>query len=302
MNDLHTTVSIITVNYYSEKDILNSLDSIVDKTKNIKFEYIIVSNSPLVSSFIDKLKSVITNVRFYEMSGNVGFASACNKGAELASGEYLFFLNPDTCFKNDVLERLTEFYSNHQNIGIIGPHTFNSDGTILPSAKAELTIWFYLVLIFPPIMYCIEERYKSSHFKVYQTEEVPIINGHALFIKKKLFNAVKGMDENFFMYWEENDLCTMISKLGKKVVLCTDAKLVHYKGTSTDPYFLQMEIEKHKSQKKFILKHHPKFKLINRISGLIGYFWRLIISIILFRKKKARQFLTLFTWYLFRYE
>lgn len=290
------SVSIITVNYYSEKDILQCIDSI-KSVNTVSFEFIIVTNSKVDDAFESEVKAIHSDSILIESGGNLGFAKACNLGSMHANGEYLFFLNPDTRFLNDTLKELIKCFKRNDDVGIAGPKTFNQNLQPEPSAKHEISLKYYATLLLP----FLSDSESYRHFLPSETTEVPVLNGHALLLKKHFYKELNGMEEDFFMYWEENDLCYRVKKSGKKIIFCSDAEIIHISGTSTSPYFHQMEIEKHRSQKKFINKHFPQFKILNRITGTLAYAWRATFSLITFRPAKFNQFWNLFIWYCFRY-
>ncbi len=297
----NTLVSIVTINYYSENDILECYKSIYSKT-GCRFELILVSNSPIESTFEASLKSQGIDAIIIETGENLGFAKACNIGAKKSSGELLFFLNPDTRFLNDVIDELIKCYNKYQSVGIIGPRTFNENGISIPSIKNQFSATYLFHLMFPPIRLFISSDKISGHTLPDQTQEVSVINGHAMFISTDLFKNLGGMEERFFMYWEENDLCKRVQKAKLSIVYCHDARCTHIGGTSTSKFFYDMEVVKHKSQLEFVKIHYSNLLLLNRIAGIIGYSWRALFSIFLLRVKKVKQFWTLFKWYLFSYK
>ncbi|WP_020404344.1 glycosyltransferase family 2 protein [Gracilimonas tropica] len=292
-------VSIITVNYYSEKEILACFSSI-EKFNSVNYEFIVVSNSTLKPEFKQQFDSA-KNLVFHQNDSNLGFAKACNTGAKLAKGEYLFFLNPDTRFLNDVIHQLISCYQSFKKPGLIGPATVNIKKKAVPTAKNHISKKYFLSLLFPFLNFLLPSTAKSGHFSPPSTQKVPVINGHALFIRHENFKNLGGMEEDFFMYWEENDLCLRLQQSGQKVIYCSEAKILHKSGTSTSPYFTLMEIEKHRSQKKFVLKHYPHWNIYNRVTGVLAYFWRTLASILIFRRRKAKQFWNIFVWYCFKY-
>ncbi|MEQ9264399.1 MAG: glycosyltransferase family 2 protein [Balneolaceae bacterium] len=293
-------ISIITVNYFSEDEILECYSSIIKNTE-IDFELILVSNSPIREDFRNSISDLKLPVVIHETGTNLGFAKACNIGATFATGEFLFFLNPDTRFRNDVLQKLFACYRSIDNPGILGPQTFDSNQNPVPSAKSELTAGYFLTVMFPFIHFFSGDNGFKVHFMPGQTSSVPVVNGHALFISRLLFNTIEGWDENFYMYWEENDICIKARKTGNEVIFCKEAELIHKSGVSTSKVFLKMEIEKHRSQRKFVQKNHPNFNLLNRFSGCIGFFIRTLASLFTFNRKEIQRFWTLFLWYTFRY-
>lgn len=295
-------VSIITVNYYSENQILNSLQSI-QRYNTLDIEYIIVSNSPLDKEFKKKLTSFLFPVIIHENKNNNGFASGCNFGATLASGNFLFFLNPDTLFLNDVLKELIKVFSISTEIGITGPKTYkNTKEKISGTVKEHLSVTHFYNLMVPFLGFFVSPENIGGHYAPVNSAIVPVLNGHALLMQASVFKKIGGMDEKFFMYWEENDLCLRLQESGYKVFYCVDGEIMHFKGLSTNPYFFEMELEKHRSQKLFVLKHYPRWSSLNRISGVIGYSWRALLSLFTFNPKKIRQHWEIFTWYCFKYD
>ncbi|MBO6522720.1 MAG: glycosyltransferase family 2 protein [Balneolaceae bacterium] len=294
-------VSIIIVNYFSEDEILNCCRSIITMTPDIEFEVILVSNSQLEDEFKDHFEKYTFPKKIIQSNTNLGFGTACNLGAAQAKGQYLFFLNPDTVFCNNVISNFKFCLKNHHSIGIIGPKTFSENNQLIPSAKHELSVGYFVVLVFPFLDKVFKQASRYNNYTPDASEFVPVLNGHALFLSRDLFDKLCGFDEQFFMYWEENDLCLRASSLGYNNYYCSEAELTHVAGTSTSPYFLKMEIEKHRSQKAFIKKHYPYWNWLNRISGILGYFWRITGSVIANNRDKSRQFWTLLKWYSFNY-
>ncbi|HCI70702.1 MAG TPA: glycosyltransferase family 2 protein, partial [Balneola sp.] len=99
-------VSVVIVNFNSLSLISDCVDSIIENCTSIDYEIIVVSNSDEEPSEINALKNKLPTITYLETGSNLGFAKANNIGAKKASGEYLFFLNPDTILINDVLDIL----------------------------------------------------------------------------------------------------------------------------------------------------------------------------------------------------
>lgn len=293
-------ISIIIVNYYSENEIKACLSSI-EKKNSADIECVIVSNSPRDKRLELFTRSLNFSTEIYYNNNNLGFAKACNVGADLAKGDFLFFLNPDTSFLNDTAQELLDCYYSINQAGLLGAKTFNQDHKLEPSIKNSLSKGYFLTWVFPFLGSLFPSK-KIGHYFPESTSEVLVVNGHSMFIQKQLFQKIGGMEEEFFMYWEENDLCLRIKKSGYKVIYCSEAKIMHISGTSTSPFFSKMEVEKHRSQKKFILKHYPSWNLLNRTSGVAAYFWRVFACLFSFKKSKIKQFWNLFIWYAFKYK
>ena len=228
-------VSIIIVTYNSAKFIIRCLNSINKVTYKNK-EIIIVDNSST-----DNTLKLITGYRInlIKSDKNLGFGKASNLGAKMASGKYLFFLNPDTeLTDNEVLDKLIYEMEKDKLLGAISPFGYKyEDG-----AKRYHSILYvnrYAMLPMIPI-----EMYKGRGYsrRFFGEDElnhnrnllyVDCVQGSHLFVRRDLFNKLNGFDERFFFYCEDNDLCLRIWKYGYKIAIVLDAEIYHYGGGSS---------------------------------------------------------------------
>jgi len=294
--------SIVVVNYHSTDEIITCLRSLINVHSVPDFEVIIVSNSELLDSEKEAVDNVLSQVKWIQMDQNIGYGQACNAGAAESGGEYIFFLNPDTKFLNDTLVILKDSVDDHNKKAAAGPATFNSDLERVSSVKNKITLSWMMQWLCPP--FGILSNKSGSHDpRLYdETTEVDILNGSAIFMHKSAYIDTGGFSDDYFMYWEENDFCLTLKKHGYLILYTPEAKITHDSGHSTKQVFLPMEIEKHRSQKVFMNKHHPGLAKVNRLVGILAYSWRLMGSMLLLRTEKVKQFRTLFIWYLVRYQ
>lgn len=293
--------SVVIVNYHSIDKIITCLRSLINVHSVNDFEIIIVSNSLLSEDQKATVDEVSSQCRWIQMDDNVGYGQACNAGTSHCMGEFIFFLNPDTEFVNDVLTVLRKQIESENHKAVAGPATFNTQRERIPSIKNEISISWMVHWLFPQFG-VFSKKPGAYDEQIYtNTTNVDIINGSAIFMHQSVFKATGGFSDDFFMYWEENDFCVRLRKHGYKILFVPDAKIIHDSGHSTKQTFLPMEIEKHRSQKIFMEKHHPGLARVNRIFGILAYSWRLLGSLLLFRTNKVKQFWALFTWYLVRY-
>ncbi len=224
-------ISFIIPNYHSEKYLEKCLASIERNVSNINHEIIIVNND---ASEID-LSFENSSVHILNTFSNLGFSKACNLGAKIAKGKILFFLNPDTEIMDaKLLEFL--FLLNKKEVGIIAPSLVLTSGQLQPWSGGENIS--PLSTIFQNIFH--------KNFAPFPKKDAIVslawVSGAALLIRKNLFEKVGGFDENFFMYFEDVDLCKRMRKLGKKVLLLSQPNVLHYGGSS---------INNNKTQKQF---------------------------------------------------
>lgn len=260
-------VSIIYVNYNSSNLIANSIKSIIELTKGISYEIIVVDNNSHQKDK-DNLKTycATNKIKLIESDTNLGFGKGNNLGAKYATGEYLFFLNPDTYLINNAIAELFNFAKTH-NILTCGANLFSNNlqptlsyWMLMPSIADELTA------LFANLPLKIRYRNSHEHNKTSIPKEVAFITGADLMIQHKLFNQINGFDESFFMYFEETDLQYKIKKLGHKIYNLPSAKIVHLESQTLSSRTQKLKLF-FESRKKFYLKNRTQTQL--RIANVI---------------------------------
>jgi GT2 family glycosyltransferase len=300
--------SIVYVNFRSLSEIRSSIESLKEHHKEHlqEIEFIVVSNSPLSEEGIFKPFSddmwhaedpLLFQVRFIQSDQNLGFGKACNLGAANAKGEYLLFINPDTLILNPVLPILKSSWEQSKNPGLVGPALFDSSGKKALSIKNPISGWYFVWWILPFVRFLNPAAASYYPKVVSERKMVQILMGSVLFISKERFEEIGRFATQYFMYWEENDLCIRLHKAHYDVIYEPDAKVMHKGKVSTAPIVEQMEIEKHRSQKKYIETFHPDWVLLNRWCGIIAYSWRLVASMLIVNRKKMKINSLLFQWY-----
>jgi len=251
--------SIVIVNYRSKKYLVNCLSSIEKQlTKEglplFPFEVIVINNDQETLSIGNEPR---LDIRIIESKKNVGYGAANNIGASQAFGEYLFFLNPDTILLDDSLRTMIYYLDKHQDVGIIGPRIFchyrKSSQPWTCGKKTGL-----LSIIFKNT---INKPWNKKH-----AVNVDWVSGTALLTRKSLFEEIGGFDKNFFMYFEDQDLCLRIKQAGKAVIYYPHSTIIHYDGKSWNSGFSKKS-SFFRSQSYFFKKHHGQVQsfLLNAI-------------------------------------
>lgn len=236
MKDDNPIISIIIVNYKVREKLLNCIKSISGSKIQINFEIIIVDNEG--DRDLEKELKNNTKVKYINTFKNLGFGAGNNLGAKNAKGEYLFFLNPDTLIVDDVIKKLYEFIKSNKKVGIVSPLLVNTNlEPFSTQSRKELTpINAIYSLSFLRKFFPKKNIYNDDFFRRWDKEsaiEADTVPGAALMISKKLFDKINGFDEQFFLYFEENDLSKRIRNLGLKLYINPNAKVSHEVGQST---------------------------------------------------------------------
>lgn len=243
-------LSVLIVNFASASYLEDCIASIYLKFGNfLSWEVIIINND---KDDLSKFPLDFSRVKILNSNGNTGFGSGINMGAKEACGEFLLALNPDTEIISENIESVLDEFSKDEKIGVISGRTTSRKGVSQPwSVGKELT---FLELIMNNIGLSRSRKIWNSSKKI----ECDWATGTALFIKKDLFNKLGGFDENFFMYFEDMDLCKRIRNFGKKIIFFPEFEIYHSSGKS----YLNKKLQKrhYYDSMEYYLKKHGKFK------------------------------------------
>lgn len=230
-------LSIIILSFNNNDTINDCIESVLKyKTKDIQ---VIVLDNASSDKTVEILEKFVGFVRVLKSDQNLGFSKGINKAISFASGEYLFFLNPDTKMTMSVFKELTDYYESHTNIGVVGPKLITQNGNIQES-----------VMKFPTITGALNEfilgkKYSYSPYAPEGSEPIKVdcIFGAALLIKRDLFEKLGGFDERYFLYYEDIDLCRRIRKMGREVVYYPNVEIEHKVGGSASSNKYQLNFD-----------------------------------------------------------
>lgn len=225
-------VSVIIVNYNTQKMTAECIESIFEKTKGIAFEIILVDNASNDGSkeFFKKDR----RIRYIYNDENLGFGKANNIGVDVAQGRNIFFLNSDTLLVNNAIKILSDYLDSHGESGICGGNLFNSEMEPIHSFQMFYpTIMEELNELLKCIPTALFKTDRSQFNNTGQSKEVAYITGADLMIKKELIEKYGAFNSAFFMYFEETELCHRIKKAGYMIMSVPDAHIIHLCGKST---------------------------------------------------------------------
>ena len=226
-------LSIIIVNYKSWSVLTECLDSFDQYTPKLNYEIIVVDNDSQDGE-IEPFSEKYPQVNFIKNTGNNGFAHGCNLGANNAYGKYLLFLNPDTVLTNSTaIDELFNFAQHNPDVGITSCRRIN------PKGKPEREIAFanpWLIISWIRAIYKLVNKAKIQK-KFPENEMIwypDWIAGSVVLIGKKLFNKIGRWDQdNFWMYYEDVDLCRKVKRQDKEIALLRNVELKHAHGGSS---------------------------------------------------------------------
>lgn len=293
-------VSIIIVNYNTKELIKACIQSIYENVSGISYEIIVVDNASSDDS-ISMLKTDFMDVKLIESAVNGGFAYANNIGIKNSNGRYVFLLNSDTVIVKDAIQKMVEYMDENKSIGMLGPKLLNKDLTHqtsisgFPSFKREVYHMYKLknVLKIPFVKsFFVKfggkfgskdvQQYMKNFQRIEEPEEVQVLVGAALLVRRAVIDDIGMLDERYFMYYEEIDFCLQASKAGWSRVYYPYAKIIHLIGQSSEKIGAITFYERYRSMILYFRKNFGNLKEKQvRINLVIALSFRVIgLSII----------------------
>lgn len=192
---------------------------------------------------------------------NDGFGVANNLGARTANGEIFLFLNSDTECHHQFVPGVMHAFQSDPHLGILGPKLLYPDGSFqlsagkLPSIVQEACDKGIARVERHPSVRRILNRCFAGR------RPVGWVTGAALFIRRDLFIAVGGFDEEMFMFFEDADLCARVRAQDKEVIFDPSITITHVKGGSSGGNrSAAVGAAYRASQRRYYAKHRPRWE------------------------------------------
>lgn len=250
-----TSVTIIIVNWNTRGFLARCLHAIEAQgcaCHNI--ETFVVDNASTDGS-VEMVLAYYPWVKLVTNTENVGFARANNQALFQSHGRYVILLNSDTEVHPGACETLVTFLDNHPRAGACGPRLLNADGSLQPSCHPILTpgreFWrlMFLDRLWRRATYA-QERWDPE-----QPRQVEVIKGACLMLRREALDEVGVLDDRYFMYTEEMDLCYRLMQVGWELWWAPQAQVTHYGEASSRQMAEEMYIQLYRSKVQF----HRKF-------------------------------------------
>jgi GT2 family glycosyltransferase/tRNA A-37 threonylcarbamoyl transferase component Bud32 len=241
-------LSIIIVTL-GDTDLLRECLSSIREHVELPREVILVNNSASTLP-----PSTEPGVICLENGRNMGFARGVNRGIRAASGDKILLLNPDARFTSDIATEMAAFLDAHEKAGIAGPQLVFPDGSlqnsidVIPNLATETLNKSLLKRLFP-------RAYPSKRTRFEGPVQVPSVIGACMMVKRRVIDTVGPLDEGFFLYLEETDLCARAALAGFEVWLLPQLTLVHHQGATAHQYDFRRKTEYQRSLYRFFRKN-----------------------------------------------
>jgi GT2 family glycosyltransferase len=269
-------VSLIIVNRNTKELLLDCIDSVYRTLPPLSFEVWVVDNASSDGS-VPAVNARFPEVRCLQNERNQGFARANNQAIHQASGRYFVLLNSDTVLTPSALSILVGYLDLNREVAICGGQLLNEDGSLqnsianFPTLATELLNKSVLRRLFP-------QRYPGKERRFEQPVQVESIIGACMVLRREAVLSFGMLDEAYFFYLEETDLCLTMKKNGMKVVFHPQARIYHLQGQTAKKQAPEARIEFWRSRYLFFRKNYPPAAEVFLKVGLLA---KLSISLLL---------------------
>ena len=250
-------LSIIIVNWNTRDLLAQCLESVAENVgtwEQGNVETFVVDNASSDGSAA-MVRERFPWVHLIENRENVGFARANNQALREAAGRYAVLLNSDTAVLPGALQTLVDFMDAHPQVSACGPLLLNPDGSLQPSCHPVLTagreFWrlMFLERLWP------RATYRQERWDRQTPRPVEVIKGACLALRRESLEQVGLLDEAYFMYTEEMDLCYRLLRAGWENYWLPQARVIHYGEASSRQAAEAMFVALYRSKVQFQRKY-----------------------------------------------
>lgn len=253
-------LSVIIVSWNTKEKLRENLTALYKSEGDFSFEVFVVDNASSDGS-AQMVKNEFPDVNLAESKENLGFAKGNNQGIHLSKGDFVLLLNPDMKVFPDTFYNMVKWMRGETWVSLAGCHLVNESGETVkhvrrfPSFLDQLAIVLKIPHIFPKVL----NKYLRINFDYSRPAMVDSIRGAFFMIRREMLEKIGGLDERYFLWFEEVDFCKQVYANGGEVWYTPAAKCIDYVGQS----FAQ--VPRGQTQKYFrdsMLKYFKKWRPI----------------------------------------
>jgi len=284
-------LTIIIINY-NTKELLKKCLDVLD-IKNIPEDYSIIvidNNSPDGSA--DMAKKIPGRFEVVRLKENRGFPYAANIGIKKSLSEFYLILNSDTEVKQIQLTEMLKFMSENLEISAMTPFQYNSKNE--PQLAWGCFPTFTSEIGRKILQNALDNGKKWAHSKLRKLEEpffVHWVAGSTMLLRDAALQKAGLFDENYFIFFEDIDLCTRIRSAGWKIAVCPGIKVIHHRGESAKTDSINASRHYRRSQMYFWKKHHNRLSFLMMRACLLSKLrikkYLISIKILISKSRKA---------------
>jgi N-acetylglucosaminyl-diphospho-decaprenol L-rhamnosyltransferase len=219
-------------------------------------ELVVVDNGSVDGS-VTSLRAAFPDVTVVDPGGNLGYATAANRGIAATTAPVVVVSNADLVVAPGTAAAMLARFDAEPDLAAVGPALLNPDGSQYPSARAHASTTdavghAVLGRLFPRNRFTRRYRQLDAHWD--RPRDVDWVSGAFMFLRRSALDSVGGWDERYFMYMEDFDLCWRLRRLGWRVAYEPGGRVTHVQGASTKTRPYRMIVEHHRSAYRFLAR------------------------------------------------
>ncbi len=252
-------VSFVIIEFNCPELVRGCVQAIRGQATDLVHEVIVSSNSGYGEVQKIEIMRNFPGVKWLFNEKNGGFAYAMNRGLEACSGEAAVLVNPDARFIGPVLPAL-EYLHEHGEVAILGPKTIDKFGNVQDSCRRFMTP----MALFSRLLkrfFLRKDVLLTGHFDYNRIQPVDWVIGACMMLRKSFVDQAGLLDEKYFFYVEDMDLCFRAWYSGRQVHYFPEWR-VEYKGSRKSTVFFirenlinRMSLIHLRSYLRFLFKH-----------------------------------------------
>jgi GT2 family glycosyltransferase len=259
------SLAIIIVTFNSRDEIGACLDSLIGHTAPFPTTITVVDNASSDGTAAH-VRDKYPRVQVIDSGGNLGFARANNIGIRATKSDYVLLMNPDTVAPPGAIQTLVRGLASHPEAAIAGARLLNDRGFPELSWGDALTPWAETRQMIFARLYHRKTRFvvRKVDRLSRQAREVDWVSGACMVIRRPDLEAAGLLDERYFMYNEDVDLCVSMKARGRSTLYVAGAEVLHYRGRSA-PKNPELERRRQLSHVAYYEKHLPRWTPLLRL-------------------------------------
>jgi hypothetical protein len=255
-----SALAVVIVTYNSGREIGACLAALAEARPAVDHEIVVVDNAS-TDDTVARVRHDWPAVRLVDAGANLGFAAGCNIGIRQTGGALVLLLNPDTRVTPGAIDRLALALFERPDAAIAGPRIVDGSGRAelsfgpMISPLGDLRQKLLLAAHHRGVPFVVRRVERMTR----QPRTVDWVTGACLMIRRRDLEAVGLLDERYFLYAEDVDLCAAVRAAGRAVLFVPDAEVVHLRGRSATSVAGAAREASRRSRIRFYEKHHPRW-------------------------------------------
>lgn len=255
-------VAVVIVSY-------NCREALGQCLRGLPLAKVVVADNASGDGTREMVRREFASVTLIANESNRGFSAGCNQGIRQTTEPFVLLLNPDTLITREAIEQLLHAMD-ATHVGACGPRILNVDGSVQLTCRRFPTLWRMLLAEF---------GMRAFYYVAAPAGDVDQLMGSCLLLRRAALEQIGLLDERFFVYFEEVDLCRRLKSAGWSVRFVPDAVITHVGGQSSQHDRSQSLQFRYRSLFEYYRKHYPRWQLVVlKLAVLVAALGRCLIG------------------------